>query len=210
MPRQYTPRVPRICEQCGVAFMVMPCVIARGGGKFCSRACYRAANARGEETERTCSRCGETKPIEQFQKRGEYRVTFCNACHNQRLREKYDADPAYAEERKWSAHEYRRANPEHVAAKKKEWQSANLDKVRVAVAKSRQRYPERAAAREAAREAIKAGTLVRQPCWCGNPNTDAHHHKGYAPEYWLDVVWLCRKHHSELHRRYDPPTNVTQ
>lgn len=205
MPRQYTPRVPRICEQCGIEFMVVPSAIARGGGRFCGRACYHAANARGEESERTCTRCGETKPIEQFQRRGEHRVTFCNACHTKRLREKYATDPEFAEAKKRAAHEYRRANPEHVAAKKKEWQSANLDKVRVAVAKSRARYPEKVAARLAVTEAIAAGTLRRESCWCGDTQTDAHHHRGYAPEHWLDVVWLCRRHHAEMHRKYDPP-----
>lgn len=27
----------------------------------------------------------------------------------------------------------------------------------------------------------------------------AHHHKGYDKKHWLDVVWLCPKHHLEAH-----------
>lgn len=51
--------------------------------------------------------------------------------------------------------------------------------------------------------ALRAGTLVRLPCqhpgcrWRSSRPTEAHHHKGYAREYWLDVIWLCRKHHIE-------------
>jgi hypothetical protein len=49
---------------------------------------------------------------------------------------------------------------------------------------------------------IKNGKLQRQPCIiCGNINSQAHHHKGYAKEHWLDVVWLCKKHHEEEHER---------
>ena len=39
MPRQYTPRVPRICEQCSRSFSVPPSVVRVGGGRFCSRPC---------------------------------------------------------------------------------------------------------------------------------------------------------------------------
>ena len=158
------------------------------------------------ERERTCSRCGETKAIDQFERRGATRrLRFCRACLNKQVRERYANNPAFAAERKEKSHRYRRENPEHVADKKREWQSANLDKVRVAVAKSRARHPERAAARKAVNAAVVAGMLRREPCWCGDPRTDAHHHRGYAPEHWLDVVWLCRRHHAEMHRKYGPP-----
>lgn len=42
-------------------------------------------------------------------------------------------------------------------------------------------------------------TLDRQPCSeCGAEPADAHH-----PDYTkpLEVVWLCRKHHGEAHRK---------
>lgn len=50
-------------------------------------------------------------------------------------------------------------------------------------------------------EAIKRGRLKRKNCFCGEFG-EAHHHKGYAEEFWLDVVWLCRKHHEEVHHQY--------
>jgi hypothetical protein len=36
---------------------------------------------------------------------------------------------------------------------------------------------------------------------CGTPKTEAHHHLGYAEEHWLDVQWLCKKHHREVHKK---------
>ena len=48
MPRQYTPRVPRVCDQCGIEFAACPSAVKRSAVKYCSRACYnkaRGANA---------------------------------------------------------------------------------------------------------------------------------------------------------------------
>lgn len=44
----------------------------------------------------------------------------------------------------------------------------------------------------------KRGKLVPQPCEvCGGDHTEMHHPDYHQP---LLVVWLCRRHHSELHR----------
>lgn len=49
--------------------------------------------------------------------------------------------------------------------------------------------------------ALLAGQIVRQPCQeCGDPKSHGHHHRGYAPEFALDVIWLCLRHHQEAHR----------
>ena len=47
--------------------------------------------------------------------------------------------------------------------------------------------------------AIKKGDMIRLPCVeCGAENADAHH-----PDYSkiLEVVWLCRSHHKQLHAK---------
>ena len=52
--------------------------------------------------------------------------------------------------------------------------------------------------RRVTRRAIKAGKLLKLPCFCcGDLETEAHHPDYSAP---LDVVWLCKKHHQEIHR----------
>lgn len=66
---------------------------------------------------------------------------------------------------------------------KHEWRKRNKDKVRAHNAVSR---------------AIRKGSLQRGCCFvCGALEVEAHH-----PDYsrLLDVVWLCRKHHAEVHR----------
>ena len=54
-------------------------------------------------------------------------------------------------------------------------------------------------AKKAVHRAIRKGALVRQPCEiCGEVETEAHH-DDYNKDNRLDVRWLCRTHHSELH-----------
>lgn len=46
---------------------------------------------------------------------------------------------------------------------------------------------------------IKTGKLTPQPCReCGNPITQPHHIDYNKP---LEIVWLCRQHHIEHHRK---------
>jgi hypothetical protein len=56
---------------------------------------------------------------------------------------------------------------------------------------------ERKRAGAAVQTAIYQGRLVRQPCEiCGKQRVDAHHDDYSRP---LDVRWLCRSHHKQLH-----------
>lgn len=57
---------------------------------------------------------------------------------------------------------------------------------------------QRLAARAAVARAIRRGELVPQPCHCGKI-AEAHHPNGYEPAAWLDVEWLCRRHHRAVH-----------
>lgn len=41
------------------------------------------------------------------------------------------------------------------------------------------------------------GTIIKLPCSiCGNIKSEAHHSDYLKP---FEVIWLCRKHHTELH-----------
>lgn len=61
----------------------------------------------------------------------------------------------------------------------------------------RARYPERVAAREAVRLALKRGVLAKKPCEVCGENPSFAHHSDYSKP--LDVQWLCRPHHVEHH-----------
>lgn len=48
------------------------------------------------------------------------------------------------------------------------------------------------------REQVKRGRIIKLPCQvCGDIKSEAHHSNYNRP---LSVVWLCRKHHLELHK----------
>lgn len=56
-------------------------------------------------------------------------------------------------------------------------------------------------ARNAVERAVAAGTLVPEPCeQCGETEKTEAHHPDYTRP--LDIVWLCRTCHRQLHIAY--------
>ncbi len=56
---------------------------------------------------------------------------------------------------------------------------------------------------DAVARALATGELVRQPCEvCGA--TGQAHHDSYRPDRWLDVRWLCGRHHAAWHAGNEP------
>lgn len=63
-----------------------------------------------------------------------------------------------------------------------------------------ERNPEKRAAHIILGNAIRDGRAFKLPCEvCGNVKSEAHHDDYTKP---LQVKWLCRKHHAEIHRKY--------
>ena len=53
-------------------------------------------------------------------------------------------------------------------------------------------------ARKVLRDSVYRGKIIRKPCMrCGSKTMVEGHHPDYSKP--LDVLWLCRKHHQELH-----------
>ena len=50
MPKGYPSKVERTCLVCGKSFLTIPAAVQRGGGKYCSRACYHKSQAIPLET----------------------------------------------------------------------------------------------------------------------------------------------------------------
>lgn len=61
-----------------------------------------------------------------------------------------------------------------------------------------ERNPHKKKAQTIVANAIRCGRLVRQVCEKCNTIGEAHHSDYSKP---LEVRWLCRKHHMELHRK---------
>jgi len=95
---------------------------------------------------------------------------------------------------------YYQANKEKIAVKKAAYYQANREKVVAGITKYRKANPEKRKAHAAIANAIRSGKLVSLPCSeCGETKTEAHH---YAYDMPLDVIWLCRKHHNQLHKEH--------
>ncbi len=98
---------------------------------------------------------------------------------------------------KWDGHAYecRVCNNERVR------KSYYKDKTRSreATKLSIKRYPEKWKSRGLVSTAIRWGRMKKLPCQkCGETKVQAHHPDYSKP---LEVLWLCIKHHMELHRK---------
>lgn len=119
------------------------------------------------------------------------------------------------EERKKYAKRYRKENPdkvkiynkaykennkEDISIYNKEYRKTNKEKINKLLRKYRNspigKFKIRA--RLAVFNAIKSGDLIKLPCEvCGEKKSEGHHEDYNKP---LEVIWLCREHHIELHK----------
>lgn len=135
--------------------------------------------------EKACSHCKATKPIEEFNRRSARpggRDYHCRACQAKKVARL-------------------RRNPTWRAAKNAKPRSAKekADAARC-MAAWRARNRDKSRAHGAVSYAKRKGILVPAPCACGSTEAlQAHHHRGYAPEHRLDVIWLCRPCHVREH-----------
>ena len=142
-----------------------------------------------------CTQCGKRKELSEF---GINRATedglmnWCKPCtsaYQRARREKANAARPEGWKQKtkdksaymkaWSE-----ANPGAMTAYKKAWYERNKDRMRV---------------KEKVKYAVRSGKLQKLPCGvCGEEKVEAHHPDYDKP---LDVIWLCRKHHLEIHKK---------
>lgn len=66
-------------------------------------------------------------------------------------------------------------------------------------------HRQKANARSYLNHALKIGKIKKQPCECGKNKTEAHHPDYSKP---LEVIWLCRTHHADLHRKIKYEQNI--
>jgi hypothetical protein len=93
---------------------------------------------------------------------------------------------------------FRSSMPHRVAARKEYVRTPKGKAVKAKAQKaSYERYPDRTVARWALSNAIRDKKILRMPCQvCGDLKSEGHHTHYDNP---LGVVWLCKKHHCEVH-----------
>lgn len=132
-------------------------------------------------TSKKCSKCNETKPIDEF-----YRY----------IRPKYDYPQSRCKQCVKDAaklHDNRLSDREH--SRRKRALNPRMKSMQNAAYKTA--HPDRIRANTAIATALRSGTLTRKDCEkCGAKYTHAHH-KDYSRP--LDVQWLCPSHHKEAH-----------
>lgn len=147
------------------------------------------------EATKFCLDCGTEKPLSEYyvnKNNKDGHVSYCPPCSNARSREYY----LKHRDKRLQKHEAYGQTEKGKAVKAK------------AVRKYMTTNPDKDIARQKLRYAVSRGTISKQPCErCQNIKVDAHHHNGYEPEHWLDVMWLCRTHHAEVHRELRWKTN---
>lgn len=144
-----------------------------------------------------CSKCDGVFGPENFY-RGGYE---CKDCVKARSKERYHRlakDPEFINaERKRTRERNQRLGYNEKYKKLRTRQREQI--LRDAKSSWIARNPEKRRVHIITDNAIRDGRLVREPCKiCGSKKVQAHHDDYTKP---LDVIWLCAKHHAELHNR---------
>lgn len=133
---------------------------------------------------RICRRCGQNKDLEDFYEHPDCedgRERTCKKCRIKKAQRYYfnnlDARKSYF----WQYHQ------------------KNKDKVRRWSKMKRLREPLKEKAHVTVNNALRDGRLTKQLCEvCSSVLSEAHHSDYSKP---LEIRWLCRKHHRELHKK---------
>lgn len=141
-----------------------------------------------QEAVKTCRSCGKAKPLDAFHRdraKSDGRGSYCKPCKAR------------------SNEQWRRANPERMAALNKQNARINPEGKAAAVRRYRKRYPEKDRARQILRDALKAGEITKpdrcEDCGRAVDHPLHGHHEDYSQP--LAVAWLCSGCHGRRHRR---------
>ena len=155
-------------------------------------------------SEKTCRKCGETKPLIEFCENAKRKSGFgspCKVCNNA-LKRAYRQTPNGKALTKASRARYIKSPHARAvkAASGRRYRATPNGKA-VAKASDRKKNEDNPLAYKAhalVRTAIKSGKLTRMPCEvCGGESGAAHHDDYSKP---LAIRWLCRLHHAEVHK----------
>ena len=151
-------------------------------------------------SEKKCKKCGEVKPLTDYYTHPSPKdghLGHCKSCHkiktdNYRKLRRQEVDYVISE---------RESNRKRMRERRTlgiDYQVTKESKAKTEK-KYRESNPLKAKAKRKVATAIENGSLISQPCEkCGDIYSQAHH-DSYLEENWLNVRWLCPKHHAEHH-----------
>jgi len=163
-----------------------------------------------ERTMKQCTKCQEWKAINEFNKnrtKPDGLQGYCRECqrasnlkyaHSEKgkaTRKVYLNSPQGKDMRRKVQARYNRSDKNKECQRRYRHSDNGKANIRHNSIKFKFMYPHRYKARKALNHAVEKGRIPRittQCCaQCGEPANEYHHHKGYAQEYWLDVIPLC-------------------
>jgi len=134
-----------------------------------------------------CKDCKSEKPLNDFNRNGKYRASYCKDCHYKRYM-------------KWVITN-RKINIKNC----KKWRQENKEKwskiLRTQYKKQHKLDPHKLNSRSALQYAVTTRRVIkRNSCEiCHNGPTHGHHEDYSKP---LEVIWLCQNCHKSLHQQY--------
>ena len=137
-----------------------------------------------QTTEKTCFKCGLSKPLSEFYRHAMMADGHLNKCKQCTKTDVGNHRHGAGRERVL-AYDRERAKTNHRKAARdrtvKEWSV---------------KHPDRKRAQAKLRRAVLSGAVDKLPCIIFGEKAEAHHPHYDLP---LDVVWLCPSHHKQAH-----------
>lgn len=166
-----------------------------------------------------CTKCNRIKLLSLFTKRSGSSDGYrgqCKECRNEANRDNYRKNKESLNARRRELHakdpykyqetraKYNRSEKGKAVAKKSAEKFLSTERGRNLTKQAHKKYAEnnrnKIRTHWRIKQRIKSGAMVRGVCEkCGDSDDVHAHHDDYNKP--LDVRWLCRKHHSEFHRR---------
>jgi hypothetical protein len=163
----------------------------------------------------TCTKCKTEKPRSEFYRRTGTPKGLCPWCKdcNHKAHREYRATARGQELAKLASKRYHRSEYGKEMNRQRARQYAadpkNKKRIRARIRKYQKRNLLKSATKSAVWRAVRAGRLLKPTaCSCCREKVIVYaHHEDYSKP--LDVIWLCRQCHNDLHvRKRDLATEV--
>ena len=151
-----------------------------------------------------CPKCKNIKSLLEFCKCSSHKdgyQSWCKTCMK-----KNNSSYQKSEKGKQAQRRYEQNHVEQIKQHRKQYkQSENGKQICLQnVKRYQKRNPDKRRAHQKVNNVIQVGRLPRpnilQCYYCPEKAEQYHHHLGYKPEHWLDVIPVCIDCHKKIHR----------